>query len=78
MLAYKEIPSTENSQFMDEKKVAQNLRFLALIGIHDELREGVVEVLDAITKSHIDVRILTGDDIQTAISTAKQLNLHSN
>ena len=49
----------------------QDLTFLAAFGLNDDLREGVPEIIDKLYEGGINVRMVSGDNILTAIEAAK-------
>lgn len=65
--AYKETKSNK----IDET----DMIFLGLVGMEDPPREGVKEALLECKKAGIKIKIITGDDKETAISIAKQIGL---
>jgi P-type Ca2+ transporter type 2C len=71
-LAYKEI----NSKRIEEKD-ENDLIFLGIAGMEDPPREGVREALIKCEKSGIRIKMITGDDKETAISIANQIGLKS-
>jgi P-type Ca2+ transporter type 2C len=68
--AYKEI----NSNNLEEKE-EQDLIFLGFLGMEDPPREGVKDALISCEKAGIKIKMITGDDKETAISIAKQIGL---
>lgn len=54
-------------------KVKKDFKWLGLIGIEDPIRLETRETIRVAKKSGIDVKIITGDYLPTAISIAKQL-----
>lgn len=76
LFAYKDIE--ELSDFGNADRVEKDLIFAGFVGIEDPLRH---DVKDAVAKCHmagIDVKILTGDNINTARAIAQQLDLIKN
>ena len=68
VLAYKQ--AGEN-----EKDLESDLIYLGLVAIEDSPREGVAEALAICRKAGISVKMITGDNLMTAISIAKQIGL---
>jgi P-type Ca2+ transporter type 2B len=74
-LAFKEI-SFKNAQeevefdWDSEDKVVSNLCFISLVGIEDPVRAEVPEAIRKCQKSGVVVRMITGDNINTARSIA--------
>ena len=71
--AYKETNS-KNIKESDEK----DLIFLGMVGMEDPPRKGVKEALIHCEKAGIKIKMITGDDKETAVSIAKQIGLNSN
>ena len=72
-LAFKEID--RNTLFEDAESAESNLTLLGVVGIEDPLRD---EVPSAILRCHtagVDVRMVTGDNLNTAIAIAKGCNI---
>jgi len=53
----------------------QDLIFLGIVGMEDPPRKGVKEALIQCEKAGIKIKMITGDDKETAISIAKQIGL---
>lgn len=53
------------------------LTFLAVVGIEDPLRDGVPEAVQACQRAGVFVRMVTGDNIVTAKSIAKQCGIYT-
>ena len=53
-----------------------NLSLVGLLLIRDEIRENVIEGIDLVNKAHIQTVMLTGDNINTAVSIAKEIGLY--
>ena len=58
-----------------QDKVESNMIFDGFVSIADPLRDDVYEAVEKCKKSGISLKILTGDNIVTATSIAKQLNI---
>lgn len=54
-----------------------NLTWLGLVGITNPIRQGVKELITDFHQAGIDTVMLTGDQENTALAIAKQLNLSS-
>lgn len=84
IFGYKKIPKNEMEKLKSEheelnleffKELAQNLIFAFMVGIRDELRP---EVPDSISRCHnagITVRMVTGDNFNTAVAIAKDCRI---
>ncbi|KAI9262706.1 PMCA-type calcium-translocating P-type ATPase [Sporodiniella umbellata] len=55
----------------------RGLTFLGLMGIEDPLREGVPEAVLACQRAGVVVRMVTGDNVETAKSIAKQCGIYT-
>ncbi|CEP17534.1 hypothetical protein [Parasitella parasitica] len=55
----------------------KGLTFLGVVGIEDPLREGVPEAVQACQRAGVFVRMVTGDNIVTAKSIAKQCGIYT-
>ena len=65
--AYREAPS--------KGILEEDLIFLGIVGMEDPPREGVKEALLTCKKAGIKIKMITGDDRETAISIANQIGL---
>ena len=54
-----------------------NLVLVGLLLIRDEIRDNVIEGIDLVNKAHIHTVMLTGDNLNTAITIAKEIGLYS-
>ncbi|CEI89963.1 Putative Calcium-translocating P-type ATPase, PMCA-type [Rhizopus microsporus] len=55
----------------------KNLTFIGVVGIEDPLREGVPEAVQACQRAGVFVRMVTGDNLVTAKSIAKQCGIYT-
>ncbi|WP_088189577.1 calcium-translocating P-type ATPase, PMCA-type [Desulfosporosinus sp. FKA] len=62
-------------QWEDIYNVEKNLIFTGFVGIEDPLRKDVKEAIDQCRRAGIAVKILTGDNINTAKAIADQLGI---
>jgi len=69
-VAYKKFDSKDKTPFEDE------LTFLGLFGMEDPPREEVKDALNLCSIAGIKVKMITGDNKETAIAIAKQINLN--
>jgi Ca2+-transporting ATPase len=69
---------TDEPQWEDIYNVEKNLIFTGFIGIEDPLRSDVKEAIDQCRQAGITVKILTGDNINTARAIANQLGIVKN
>ncbi|HWQ43683.1 MAG TPA: calcium-translocating P-type ATPase, PMCA-type, partial [Desulfosporosinus sp.] len=66
---------TDQPEWEDVYNVEKNLIFTGFIGIEDPLRSDVKEAIDHCRQAGITVKILTGDNINTARAIANQLGI---
>ncbi|KAF9114263.1 hypothetical protein BGX27_011314 [Mortierella sp. AM989] len=69
-LSYRDVSSSEFKKFSDEEAPNAKLTCLGVVGIQDPLRPGVVESVRSFAKAGVTVRMITGDNIQTARAIA--------
>lgn len=84
-LAYRDLPdgcdfeaksnSVLNADGSQANEVETNLTFVALVGIEDPLRSEVPGAIDKCYEAGIDVRMVTGDAPNTAVSIAYQAGI---
>ena len=84
-LAYRDLPdgvdfeaksdSVLNADGSEANEVETNLTFVALVGIEDPLRPEVPEAIEKCYEAGIDVRMVTGDAPNTAVSIAYQAGI---
>jgi len=88
-LAYKQMSRSEGEAMVqaDEASVEQvptyasaaraeaDLTLICLVGIQDPLRDGVADAVRRCTKAGIKVRMVTGDNLVTAVAIAKECNI---
>lgn len=67
LLVYKETKSTPET-WDDIKK---DLTIIGMVGIKDPLRDGIFEAVQACNEGGVRVRMVTGDNKNTAIAIAK-------
>lgn len=53
----------------------QELVFTGFVGIHDPLREGVKESIEIAREAGIETKMLTGDNLQTAVAIGKEIGI---
>jgi P-type Ca2+ transporter type 2C len=59
----------------DIQKFENNLIFLGFVGIEDPPREEIKEAIETCREGGINVKMITGDNKETALSIAKQIDL---
>ncbi|KAK5166752.1 hypothetical protein LTR04_000463 [Oleoguttula sp. CCFEE 6159] len=64
----------QQAEFSD---VLKDMTFLGVVGIQDPLREGVKEAVLACQKAGVFVRMVTGDNIQTAKAIAEECGIYT-
>ncbi|KAF9282591.1 hypothetical protein BGZ68_005867 [Mortierella alpina] len=74
-LSYRDVSSSEFKKFNDEDAPNSKLICLGVVGIQDPLRPGVVESVRDFAKAGVTVRMITGDNIQTARAIAKNAGI---
>lgn len=73
-MAYKELSETDNI-FKDGKLIIDNLKFVGIFAIQDDIREGVKESIGDCMKAGIAVKIVTGDTPGTAKEIGRKIGL---
>ena len=73
-IAYKDITS-EDFENKNEEIDKEDLILLAVFGIRDTIRSGVKEAVIKCKQASVNVIMVTGDNIKTAISIAKASNI---
>ncbi|KAF9201242.1 hypothetical protein BGZ49_008533, partial [Haplosporangium sp. Z 27] len=74
-LSYRDVSASEFKSFSDEEAPLAKLTCLGVVGIQDPLRPGVVESVRNFAKAGVTVRMITGDNIQTARAIAKNAGI---
>ncbi|KAF9365501.1 hypothetical protein BGX34_009744 [Mortierella sp. NVP85] len=69
-LCYRDVSSSDYKKFTDDEAPTEKLICLGVVGIQDPLRPGVVESVHEFAKAGVSVRMITGDNIQTARAIA--------
>mmetsp|Transcript_7833 Transcript_7833/g.7308 ORF Transcript_7833/g.7308 Transcript_7833/m.7308 type:complete len:524 (-) Transcript_7833:50-1621(-) len=72
---------SNNNDFLNEEDrlgLEQELIFLAGFGLNDDLRDGVYEVITKLFNGGINVRMISGDNIETAKAMAKKAGILQN
>lgn len=83
--AYKDVDSehwedlqAEHNNFVSEsdREIIENdLVFVAAFGLNDEVRDGVREAISKLRQANINTRMISGDNIETAIACAKKAGI---
>ncbi|KAF9997333.1 hypothetical protein BGZ79_008980, partial [Entomortierella chlamydospora] len=74
-LSYRDVSSSDFKKFTDDEAPNAKLTCLGVVGIQDPLRPGVVESVRDFAKAGVRVRMITGDNIQTARAIAKNAGI---
>lgn len=79
VIAFREIPEGFNILSLDASKFpaveSEGLTFITVVGIKDPLRDSVPESVSECKKAGITVRMVTGDNIDTARAIAKECKI---
>jgi magnesium-transporting ATPase (P-type) len=60
---------------MDEKYITSNMVFLGVVGIKDPIRPEVPAAVKIVQRAGVKVRMVTGDNIETAMAIAKECGI---
>lgn len=60
---------------LDRHCLESDLVFLAAFALNDELRDGVSEVVSKLFRGGVNVRMISGDNIDTAVEVAKKAGI---
>jgi Ca2+-transporting ATPase len=74
-LCYRDFPAEADLAGTDLDELARDLSLVMIVGIEDPLREGVIEAVANCQKASIRVVMVTGDNVLTATSIAKQCGI---
>ncbi|KAF9928668.1 hypothetical protein FBU30_002189 [Linnemannia zychae] len=74
-LSYRDVSSDEFKTFTDDVAPNAKLICLGVVGIQDPLRPGVVDSVRDFAKAGVTVRMITGDNLQTARAIAKNAGI---
>lgn len=77
LLCYQELPNKEIANTSDPEKLEKDLIILGLAGIKDPLKDSVPEAVLNCKKANIIVRMVTGDNTETATAIAKDAHIIS-
>ncbi|KNC73309.1 hypothetical protein SARC_14132, partial [Sphaeroforma arctica JP610] len=78
VLAYKDYPEDHGISDWDEESIddiEKNLVFLCLVGIQDPVRPEVPEAIQQCKSAGIVVRMVTGDNVTTATTIARECGI---
>lgn len=71
--AYQE--TNRKEEFIGKERFDNQFIFHGFVGINDPLREGVKESIECARRARIETKILTGDNIHTAIAIGKEIGI---
>ncbi|KAI7858565.1 PMCA-type calcium-translocating P-type ATPase [Circinella umbellata] len=71
-LAYRDVDQSTYKSFNPDDPPVGNLILLGIVGIQDRLRPGVIESVQAFRRAGVFIRMITGDNIETAKAIAKE------
>ncbi|KAI8888475.1 PMCA-type calcium-translocating P-type ATPase [Backusella circina FSU 941] len=74
-IAYRDISSSEFKEVSDEEPPLEKLTLIGIVGIMDPLRPGVVESVTAFRQAGVFVRMITGDNLNTAKAIARNARI---
>ncbi|KAI8374538.1 PMCA-type calcium-translocating P-type ATPase [Radiomyces spectabilis] len=74
-LAYRDVDHATFSSFHPDDAPVNDLIFLGIVGIQDQLRPGVIESVQAFRRAGVFIRMITGDNIETAKAIAKECGI---
>ncbi|KAL4492150.1 hypothetical protein ABPG73_003098 [Tetrahymena malaccensis] len=77
LLAYKEIPNMDVEQLPEESQLEQDFIVLGMVGIQDPLRRGIRDSVRICSNAGVTVRMVTGDNKETAIAISKEAGIIS-
>ena len=68
--------SRNNFESLEDKEAAeQGLTLIGVVGLQDPLRPGIEDAVRTCHSAGINVRMVTGDNIETAIAIAKKAGI---
>ncbi|KAI8382260.1 PMCA-type calcium-translocating P-type ATPase [Blakeslea trispora] len=74
-LAYRDISKSEYKKCSDDEPPSDELVLIGIVGIMDPLRPGVVESVTAFREAGVFVRMITGDNLNTAKAIARNAGI---
>ncbi|EGR29017.1 hypothetical protein IMG5_164760 [Ichthyophthirius multifiliis] len=77
LIAYKEYPASQMTEQLlsNDENLESDLIILGLTGIQDPLRPGISEAVSTCRAAGITVRMVTGDNLDTAIAISKEAGI---
>lgn len=74
-IAYKDIPYTTSYSTLNENFLESDLTLVCIAGIRDPLRREISDSIKTCKGAGIRVRMITGDNIHTAVAIAKDCGI---
>ena len=74
-IAYKDIEYNSSYSTLNENFLESDLTLIAIAGIKDPLRPDVEEAINVCRGAGIRVRMVTGDNMNTAVAIAKDCGI---
>ncbi|KAF7723237.1 hypothetical protein EC973_002175 [Apophysomyces ossiformis] len=74
-IAYRDVDDEGYDRFDLDNAPLHDLVLLAIVGIQDQLRPGVIESVQAFRRAGIFVRMITGDNLETSKAIAKECGI---
>ncbi|KAG7273368.1 hypothetical protein CRUP_022911 [Coryphaenoides rupestris] len=74
-MAYRDLPATPEPDWEDEVDILTNLSCIAVVGIEDPVRPEVPDAIKKCQRAGITVRMVTGDNINTARAIAAKCGI---
>ncbi len=72
------IACNRSEKAISKGAVDDDLTFYGLVGMADPVREGVADAIDACLRSGINIKMITGDNPETARAVARKIKLVNN
>ncbi|KAI9282250.1 PMCA-type calcium-translocating P-type ATPase [Sporodiniella umbellata] len=74
-LAYRDVDQSTLDGFDTDDAPVHRLVLLGIVGIQDQLRPGVIESVQAFRRAGVFIRMITGDNLETAKAIAKECGI---
>ncbi|KAG1142905.1 hypothetical protein G6F37_000082 [Rhizopus arrhizus] len=74
-LAYRDVNKATFEEFDPDDAPLHHLVLLGIVGIQDQLRPGVIESVQAFRRAGVFIRMITGDNLETAKAIAKECGI---
>ncbi|RKP37646.1 PMCA-type calcium-translocating P-type ATPase [Dimargaris cristalligena] len=75
-MAYREVSAADAASLPEDDAPTHNLICLGIVGIEDPLRPGVRESVETCRAAGVVVRMITGDNVETARAIAKNAGIY--